>query len=985
MVQTRQNKTAKVLLAALLSVVMTLALVFAVKPFKVTAYAVTTAWDTDQTISATDTIDGGITIGSDITLTIDSDVTLTVNGGINAGSNTLTVAGAGTLVVTGANESAGITGNLVVNGGSVTVTGGNGGNGYTEQDDGTPGGNGGAGVNGAVTVQSGSITATGGNGGKGGFAYMGIAGSGGNGGAGITGNLVVNGGSVTATGGNGGNGGDIDGGADPADGGKGGAGVQGNVTSLGSVTAAGGNGGSGSKGEKADNGKAITGTIDGSAEESDDNSTWNEVSGTTSTKQYVEIITPVTVDLSTLTGDYTAQKGNVLTGTLGGNYKISVADGAKITLDGVTIEGENGNAYKWAGINCPGDATIVLKGENIVKGFHEDYPAIIIASGKTLTIKGDGSLDASSNDDNYAPAIGSDFRGNCGNIVIESGNITATSANSVAIGGRHACGDITIKGGTVIANGDSVGIGSDYDSCGKITISGGTVTANGRSVGIGTDTDDDSCGDITISGGTVTANGGSVGIGNEAGTCGKITISGGTVSATGGFTGPGIGTNRGTCGDITISGGTVTATGGNFGPGIGFGPNDNAGTGEIKITDKVKKVKAIKGSYADASICAGKEGELKEIDVAGTKYTTKITDDAFVYTNVNNTAVIALINEIPATVTYDEVCQAKIAAARTEYDLLEDYQKAEDDIKQAYAVLAAAEEQYANLEAAAAVDKLIEAIGTVAYDADSKGKIDAARKAYNALDAQTQQSLVENYTKLTDAEAEYTILENNAKAAAVDDLIEAIGEVAYDADSKDKIDAARTAYDALDAQTQQPLVENHETLTKAEADYAKLKADHEAAEAVNAKISAIGAVTYDADSKDKIDAARTAYDALTSEQKQLVTNADVLTAADYDADSKGKIDAARTAYDALTSEQKQLVTNADVLTAAEADYAKLEADHEAAEQEAAAKAPKGLSGGVIALIVILCVLVLGCGGFAIFWFVIKKKTFADFIAIFKKN
>ena len=48
----------------------------------------------------------------------------------------------------------------------------------------------------------------------------------------------------------------------------------------------------------------------------------------------------------------------------------------------------------------------------------------------------------------------------------------------------------------------------------------------------------------------------------------------------------------------------------------------------------------------------------------------------------------------------------------------------------------------------------------------------------------------------------------------------------------------------------------------------------------------------------------------------------------------------------------------------------------------------GLSGGAIAGIVIGSVAgaaALGCGGFAIFWFVIKKKKFADLIALFKKK
>ena len=43
------------------------------------------------------------------------------------------------------------------------------------------------------------------------------------------------------------------------------------------------------------------------------------------------------------------------------------------------------------------------------------------------------------------------------------------------------------------------------------------------------------------------------------------------------------------------------------------------------------------------------------------------------------------------------------------------------------------------------------------------------------------------------------------------------------------------------------------------------------------------------------------------------------------------------------------------------------------------------TGGQIAGIVIGSALLAGIGGFAIFWFAVKKKKFADLIALFKKK
>lgn len=77
------------------------------------------------------------------------------------------------------------------------------------------------------------------------------------------------------------------------------------------------------------------------------------------------------IDLSKLTDDFEAPDKTVLTGELSGNHKISIAAGATVTLNNVKIEGENNDGYNWAGITCEGDATIILEGDNTVKGFYE--------------------------------------------------------------------------------------------------------------------------------------------------------------------------------------------------------------------------------------------------------------------------------------------------------------------------------------------------------------------------------------------------------------------------------------------------------------------------------------------------------------------------------------------------------------------------------------------------------------------------------------
>ena len=192
-------------------------------------------------------------------------------------------------------------------------------------------------------------------------------------------------------------------------------------------------------------------------------------------------------DLAKVTRDYTAKNGEVLTGRLNtpwSNVKISIADGATVTLKNVTIEGFNSKNYKWAGINCLGDANILLRGTNYVCGFDEDYPGIHVPQGKTLTISG-GSLTATSH--GCGAGIGGGYKVNCGNITIPSGTIKATGFSKAAgIGGGYqsSCGDIQIftrVSSLTAIKGDeapySIGAGSE-GYCSSVKIWGENKTGN---------------------------------------------------------------------------------------------------------------------------------------------------------------------------------------------------------------------------------------------------------------------------------------------------------------------------------------------------------------------------------------------------------------------------------------------------------------------------------------------------------------------------
>ena len=295
-----------------------------------------------------------------------------------------------------------------------------------------------------------------------------------------------------------------------------------------------------------------------------------------------------------------------------------------------------------------------------------------------------------------------------------------------------------------------------------------------------------------------------------------------------------------------------------------------------------------------------------------------------------------VIEKIDAIGEVTLASEEAIVAVRAAYEALTEAQQAQVTN---YDKLTAAEARLTDLKAAKAVDDMIDAIGEVTLE--SEEAIAAARTAYEAL-TEAQQAEVKSYDKLTAAEARLADLK---AAKAVDEKIDAIGEVTLE--SENAIDAARAAYKAL-TEAQQAEVKSYDKLTAAEVRLTDLKA----AKAVDDMIDAIGEVTLESESA--IDAARAAYEALTEAQQAEVKSYDKLTAAEarlavlkpakpveklIDAigevtlGSESDIAAARTAYDNLTEAQQAEVKNYDKLTAAEAAYARLLAEQSKRLQE----------------------------------------------------
>ena len=358
------------------------------------------------------------------------------------------------------------------------------------------------------------------------------------------------------------------------------------------------------------------------------------------------------------------------------------------------------------------------------------------------------------------------------------------------------------------------------------------------------------------------------------------------------------------------------------------------------------------GEYAWPSM---NKQETEARDYTGTWYVLHVVN-----ASAGASYVDGLIDALPdaSDVSYDNYQQYGDAAdvARKAYEDLDKAEQDKVDTAELKKVEAAIAHFKAIDDAKTKIDALPEAGKVTLAERDA---VKAAQDAYDALSAEQKEYLTFAQAAKVTALAKRIAELEAAPIKSVEALIDAIGTVTLD--SKSAIDEARAAYDKLTAE-QQAKVSNYAALTAAETTYAKLvtdKADQDAADAVIAKIDAIGTVTLK--SKKAIDEARKAYDKLTAAQQARVSNYATLTAAettyaklvtdkaDQDAadtviakidaigtvtlKSKKVIDAARKAYDKLTAAQQARVSNYAALTAAETTYAKLVQDK--ADQDAA--------------------------------------------------
>lgn len=258
--------------------------------------------------------------------------------------------------------------------------------------------------------------------------------------------------------------------------------------------------------------------------------------------------------------------------------------------------------------------------------------------------------------------------------------------------------------------------------------------------------------------------------------------------------------------------------------------------------------------------------------------------------------VSSLINSLPENITVSD--KAKVNEARTAYNKLTSEQK---KYVKNYDKLVNAENKILELEAEqrkdeaekAEINAVIAAINEIPTNVtlDDKPVVEKARNAYDNLSSSQKKEVI-NYDKLLKAEESIDALEKLAKAdaedkAAANEVIAIIDALPNPITLNDKaaVEKARSAYDGLTGK-QKKMVSNYSILENAEKTIETLEAyeesDRKDREAANVVIELIDKLPAEITVNDKaaIVEARTAYDALTDSQKEIVTNYDDLKAAE---------------------------------------------------------------------------------------------------------
>lgn len=253
-----------------------------------------------------------------------------------------------------------------------------------------------------------------------------------------------------------------------------------------------------------------------------------------------------------------------------------------------------------------------------------------------------------------------------------------------------------------------------------------------------------------------------------------------------------------------------------------------------------------------------RKGQKNFWDFSDVKVPTKTVNDLILALNDNST-------------------KEQVQAARDAYDALDETHKSifnKDTLRK----LLSAENGKGD-----SIDKVIAAIDALpAADKltlEDKDAVVKARNLYDALDDESK-TVISNYSKLTAAEAKIKELEKQQEQkekdkAAAEKVIAAINALPSADDLTlnpyvlQLLDNIQAQYNAL-TEAQKELVTNYSVLQALRS----LIPDLKAAAAVVDKINAIGEVTSDNYQKKQalVIEARTAYDALTADQKKRVTN-----------------------------------------------------------------------------------------------------------------